>query len=144
MCVCVAGAITVVRVCNTRRTRTRRHSGVAPRVGLFTRYCFTLRLYCTIIFFANTPFIVQYVVQYYQLLQPPAQFSGVLEVFGGVFWFLRVGFWMGRRGVRKKKSFSTRKRGHYCAISPSQTPLLPTILRNIFSPRPPLSLLLLQ
>jgi len=24
----------------------------------FTRYCFTSRLYCTIIFFANTPFIL--------------------------------------------------------------------------------------
>ena len=25
-------------------------------------------------FFANTPFIVQYIAQYYQLLHPPAQF----------------------------------------------------------------------
>jgi len=39
----------------------------------FTRYCFTSRLYCTIIFFANTPFIVQYIAQYYQLLHPPAK-----------------------------------------------------------------------
>jgi len=54
----------------------------------FTRYCFTSRLYCTIIYFANTPFIVQYIAQYYQLLHPPAQFSEVflrcLEVFGDV------------------------------------------------------------
>jgi len=40
----------------------------------FTRYCFTSRLYCTIIFFANTPFIVQYIAQYYRLLHPRAQF----------------------------------------------------------------------
>jgi len=39
----------------------------------FTRYCFTSRLYCTIIFFANTPFIVQYIAQYYQLLHSPAK-----------------------------------------------------------------------
>ena len=39
----------------------------------FTRYCFTSRLYCTIIFFANTPFIVQCIAQYYQLLHPPAK-----------------------------------------------------------------------
>ena len=30
-------------------------------------------IYCTIIFFANTPFIVQYIAQYYQLLHPPAK-----------------------------------------------------------------------
>jgi len=50
----------------------------ADRMGsgdlAFTRYCFTSRLYCTIIFFANTPFIVQYIAQYYQLLHPPARF----------------------------------------------------------------------
>ena len=40
----------------------------------FTRYCFTSRLYRTIIFFANTPFNVQYIAQYYQLLHPPARF----------------------------------------------------------------------
>jgi len=48
-----------------------------PRTGrgclAFTRYRFTSRLYCTIIFFANTPFIVQYIAQYYQLLHPPAK-----------------------------------------------------------------------
>jgi len=64
-------------------TLERRSSGRPPRaratLGLgrpklaFTRYCFTSRLYCTIIFFANTPFIVQYIVQYYHSLQPPAQ-----------------------------------------------------------------------
>jgi len=42
----------------------------------FTRYCFTsMRLYCTIMFFANTPFIVQHIVQYYQLLHAPPNFE---------------------------------------------------------------------
>ena len=45
----------------------------------FTRCCFTSRLYCTIIFFANTPFIVQYIAQYYQLLYPPPNFDVFLR-----------------------------------------------------------------
>jgi len=50
---------------------------------LFTRYyCFTSRLYCTIIFLANTPFIVQYIAQHYQLLHPPPNFE--------VFFFLNL------------------------------------------------------
>ena len=106
----------------------------------FTRYCFTSRLYCIIIFFANTPFIVQYIVQYYQLLQPPAQFLSVFEVFGGVFWFLRVGFWMGR-GDRKTNRSRHGKGGiiaHYCAISPSQTPFIAyNIAQYIFPTTPP-------
>ena len=42
----------------------------------FTRYCFTSRLYCTIIFFANTPFLlcnILYNITAYCLLHPPAQ-----------------------------------------------------------------------
>jgi len=55
----------------------------------FTRYCFTSRLYCTIIFLQTPPLlIVQNIAQYYQLLHPPVRFWGVfercLEVFGGV------------------------------------------------------------
>ena len=42
-------------------------------LAFITRYCFTSKLYCTIIFFANTPIIVQYIAQYYQLLHPPAK-----------------------------------------------------------------------
>ena len=37
------------------------------------------RLYCTIIFFVNTPFIVQYIAQYYQLLHPPPKFDVFLR-----------------------------------------------------------------
>jgi len=52
----------------------------------FTRYCFTSRLYCTIIiFFANAPFIVQYIAQYYQLLRHPRPISRNFEVISGVF-----------------------------------------------------------
>jgi len=49
--------------------RVRACAGLA-----FTRYFFTSRLYfyCTITLCANTPFIVQYIAQYYQLLHPPA------------------------------------------------------------------------
>jgi len=60
-------------------------------LGLYKIYRFTSRLYCTIILFANTPFIVYcaiYCTQYYQLLHPPPDFEvffRCLEVFGGVF-----------------------------------------------------------
>jgi hypothetical protein len=71
----------------------------------FTRYCFTSRLYCAIIFFTNTPFIAQYIAQYCHLFHPPAQFSGslcvlevVLEVFLSFFYFE---FWR-CRGVQEK------------------------------------------
>jgi len=78
----------------------------------FTRYFFTSRLYCTTIFFANTPFIVQYIAQYYQLLHPPPDFEvcfRCLEVFGGIFLLaLVVGFWMGG-GVWKKIVLDTEK-----------------------------------
>jgi len=44
-------------------------------VGLYYKILFHFEaLLHTIILFANTPFIVQYIAQYYQLLHPPAQF----------------------------------------------------------------------
>ena len=53
------------------------HAADGLQIGAFTRYyCFTSSLYCTIILFAlfaNTPFIVQYIAQHYQLLHPPAK-----------------------------------------------------------------------
>jgi len=112
-------------------------------LGLYKISCFTSRLYCTIIFFANTPFIVQYIAQYYQLLHPPAKFWGIFEVFGGVFCFLGIRFLMGR-GVSdsEKKIVPDTGKGALLHIivryPPPSPPLLPTILRNIFSPRPPL------
>ena len=85
--------------------RTARAASEPPLGWPFsTRYCFTSRLYCTIIFFANTPFIVQYIAQYCtSYCNPPAQFC---EVFLRCFWrccfvfkglsLLRAGFWMCR------------------------------------------------
>jgi len=105
----------------------------------FTRYCFTSRLYCTIIFFANTPFIVQYIVQYYRLLHPPAQFWGIFEVFWVFFCFLGVEFRMGR-GVWKIIPLSTGKRGiiaHYCAIPLSQPPFIAYNIAQYISPTTP-------
>jgi len=100
--------------CEPLRPRgTEQWQNQIPCALAFTRYCFTSRLYCTIIFFANTPFIVQYIAQYYQLLHLPAQFWGVFQVFGGVFrgvcfCYLVVGFWMGG-GVWKKIVLDTGK-----------------------------------
>ena len=66
----------------------------------FTRYCFTSRLYCTIIFFANTPFLLCNILHNItSYCTPPPDFEvffRCLEVFGGVFLLaLVVGFWMG-------------------------------------------------
>jgi len=58
---------------------------------------------------------VQYIAQYYQILHPPARFRGVLrcfEVFFGLFSGRILDGWR----CLKKKSFSTRKRGHYCTV----------------------------
>ena len=92
------------------------------RNNIFCKHPLYCAIYCTIL-----PVIAP----------PPPNF----EVFWGVlrcfFCFVGVGFWMGR-GVWKKIVLDTEKGAilhNYCAIppSPSQPPLLPTTLRNIFS-----------
>ena len=101
----------------------------------FTRYCFTSRLYCycTIIFFANTPSIVQYIAQYYQLnsvIAPPRPIlRGVFQVFGGVWRYFFVSF-SGRilDGWRcLNKNCSQHGKGgiiaHYCNKLLCNTPL---------------------
>jgi len=90
-------------------------------LGAFTIYkilllfYFSRPYYCTKIFFANTPFIVQYIAQYYQLLHPPGpHFEVFLRCLEQEFYcFLEIGFWTGR-GVPEKNPCQTRKRaGHY-------------------------------
>ena len=100
----------------------------------FTRYCFTSRLYCTIIFFANTPFIVQYIAQYYQLLHPPPNFEVFLRGVCRCFCcFLGSNF--GWVEVFEKKNVFDTERGALLHIivqyPPPSPPSLPTILRNI-------------
>ena len=125
MCVYLYGYVTNVNIHrrfiiqrgheNTRTGNCSRGGLVErPRVRswplqVVTRYCFTSRLYCTMIFFANTPFIVQYIAQYYNIISnnitsycilPPKfeVFLRCLEFFCFVFCFcfLGIGFWMGR------------------------------------------------
>jgi len=103
----------------------------------FTRYCFTSSLYCTIIFFANTPFIVQYIAQYYQLSHPAPNFEVFLRCLLVFFCFLGSDFgW-----VEVYKSFSTRKRGHYCTLlcnTPLPAPLYCLQYCAIYFPHDPL------
>jgi len=136
------------------RPDTRAHAQGGGSLA-FTRYCFTSRLYCTIIFFANTntPFIVQYIAQYYQYYCPSHPrpilrcFSGVcvwrcLEVFI-CYLFSRsgVGFWMVE--VSEKKNRSRHGKGgiiiiaHYCAIPPSQPPFIAYNIAQYIFPTPP-------
>ena len=84
-------------------------------IGLYKILFHFEALYCTIIFFANTPFIVQYIARYYYLLQPLPSFEVFLRCFEVFFWFFKGRISDGSRCL-KYVSFLDTEKGHYCTL----------------------------
>ena len=97
-----------------------------------------------IIFFANTPFIVQYIVQYYRLLHPPPSFEVFLRCVEFLFCFFRSRISDGSRCLKKKSVLDREKKGvllYYCTLlcnTSLPTPLYCLQYCAIYFPHDPL------